>query len=209
MATVVKTWVFAADAEGLADQGAAASLLAQWIASDGNPPGSLEFLYTGGAGAQTLTERARRSSTGQTWETWGVPPGSTVTDVQVTAWDYLVWDATANTSMRTRFRILDSAGTTVHAAGELVDDTNLRANDSGTPHAGPVGTSRAVDAGKQASNTDVRLEVEHGFASSGTPGHDYEVDNIQLTITYTAGGATIDALSPRAPREAHPFFGPF
>ena len=196
MATVVKTWVFAADAEGLADVGDSAPMAVAWVASDGDPAGSLEWLQSSNGSA---SDRARRAGTGQTWETWGVPAGATVTDVQITAWDYLVWGMAAISAMRLRMRILDSGGTTIHAAGELLDDTTTHSADGGTPHAGAAGTSRAVDAGKQASTTDVRLELEFGVTASGTPNVDYEQDNIQLTITYTVGSTVTPFIPHRMP----------
>lgn len=186
MATVVKTWVFAADTEGLVDVGDDASLASNWAAADGNPVGDLEWQSSTSG---TRTERARRAATGQTWETWGVPAGATVTDVQVTAWDYLTWALTNVSAMRLRFRVVGSGGATVHSAGELVDDTTLRTADGGIPHAGAAGSSRAVDGGSQASTTDVRFEVEFGFTGSNPSAVDFEQDNIALTITYTTGAA--------------------
>jgi hypothetical protein len=185
VATVVKTWVFAADSEGLVDVGDSTTLAATWSSADGNPAGSLEWQTFSGS---TTSERSRRSSTGQTWQTWGVPAGATVTSVQVTAWDYLVWSMSGVSAIRLRFRIVDTSGATVHSAGELVDDTTTHSADGGTVHAGAVGTSRAVDAGSQAAATDVRFEIEFNVTASGTPNVDYEQDNIQLTITYTVGG---------------------
>lgn len=187
MPTVDKTWVFLADNEGLVDVGDSATLASNWSAADGNPLGDLEWQASTG-GAQTTTERARRAATGQTWQTWGVPAGSIVTSVQVVSWDYLLWAASSVSAFRNRWRIVNSSGTTVHSAGELVDDAVNHVPDGGTPHAGAAGTSRNVDSSFQASTTDVRFEQEVGFTSGGTPSVDYENDNVLLRITYQAGG---------------------
>lgn len=189
MATVDKTWVFASDNEGLADVGVGAWTINHDTA--GNPGGSLEF------GADTLsgtvTEKARKAATGETWETWGVPAGATVTDVQVISWDYRPWGITSVTSYTFKVRILDSAAASVHAAGDLV--SLALTLSTGSWLAGGAGTSRAVDAAKQASTTDVRLEVEGTVVMSGANSADVGIDNILLRITYTAGSTTL----PRAP----------
>lgn len=180
MATVTKTWTFAADNEGLADVGDSAISLAHDTA--GNPGGSLEFL---GAASGT-TERARRATTGQTWETWGVPAGSTVTDVQVTGWDSRKW---ANTGTPTvKVRVVGSGGGTVHSAGDLVS-LALGAGANVAWVANGAGTSRAVDSGSQPSTTDVRLEIQIDLTAAQS-GFDLGLDNIALLITYTAGGPT-------------------
>lgn len=179
MATVDKTWVFAADNEGLADVGDSAISVAHDTA--GNPGGSLEFL----GAASGLTERARRASTGETWETWGVPSGSTVTSVQVISWDKRHWDGGGQTP-RFRMRVVGSGGTTVHTAGELVDTTFGSGADGAWSSQG-AGTSRAVDAGSQPSTTDVRLEVQVDINPAGVS-FDHGIDNILLRMTYTAGG---------------------
>lgn len=179
MATVDKTWVFVADNEGLADVGDSAISVPHDAA--GNPGGSLEF--TGGATG--VTERARRAATGQTWETWGVPAGSTVTSLQVISWDKRRWDNGAQTPT-VKMRVLGSGGTTVHTAGDLVNAAFGSFADVGWLSQG-AGTSRAVDGGSQASTTDVRLEVQMDI-SSALSSFDHGIDNILLRMTYTAGG---------------------
>lgn len=187
MATVDKTWVFASDNEGLADVGDSAISLAHDTA--GNPGGSVEFL----GGATGTSERARRASTGETWETWGVPASSTVTDVQVISWDKRKW--AGSQAPRVRIRVVGSGAASVHSAGDLADTTFGTGNDGAWAAQG-AGTSRAVDAGSQASTTDVRLEVQLSFAAADS-GHDLGIDNILLRMTYTAGGggATVKQLA--------------
>lgn len=179
MATVDKTWVFLADNEGLTDVGDSAVSVVHDVG--GNPGGSLEF--TGGATG--LTERARRPATGQTWETWGVPASSTVTDVQVISWDSRKWSG-SNPASTIKIRVVGSGAASVHTAGDLVS-TALGSGADVAWVANGAGTSRAVDVGSQPSTTDVRLEVQNDLASAVTA-HDLGVDNILLRITYTAGG---------------------
>lgn len=190
MATVDKTWVFASDNEGLADVGDSAWTINHDTA--GNPGGSLEY------GADTLsgtvTERARRATTGETWETWGVPAGSTVTDVQVISFDSRDWQGgSGTTSFTVKARVVNSSAATVHSAGDLY---NAAVNATNVWSANGAGTSRAVDASYQASTTDVRLEVEVTVVKSASSVTDLGLDNILLRITYTAGGATT---LPRTP----------
>jgi hypothetical protein len=181
--TVDKTWVFAADNEGLVDEGVSAWTINHDAA--GNPGGSIEFGADSLNG--TIQEKARRSSTGETWETWGVPTGQVVTDLQVVSWDYRCWSITNVTSYTFKMRVVDSAGATVHSAGELVDLSLTLA--MGSWQAGGAGTSRAVDAAEQASTTDVRLEIDGTVVLSTTNVADVGLDNILLRMTYAAGAA--------------------
>lgn len=181
MATVDKTWVFLADAEGLADVGDSA-ISVVWD-TGGNPGGSLEFL---GAATGT-TERARRAATGQTWETWGVPAGATVNSVQVISFDSRKWSNA--TTPTVKVRVVDSAAASVHTAGDLVS-LSLGTGADAAWVANGAGTSRAVDAAKQASTTDVRLEVQLDLLAA-TTSLDVGLDNILLRITYTASGGAV------------------
>jgi hypothetical protein len=181
MSTVDKTWVFLADNESLADVGDSAISVVHDVG--GNPGGSLEI--TGGATG--TTERARRAATGETWETWGVSVGATVTSVQVVSIDSRIWNEGSPARTGTlSVRVVNSSATTVHSAGDVYTRSLAGASDGAWVNA--AGTSRAVDASYQASATDVRLEVQLTI-SGVAAGYDLGVDNIQLRITFTAGGA--------------------
>lgn len=175
MATVTKTWSFTSDAEGLADVGDSAITFQK-------DPGDASVHFAGAASG--TTERGRRASTGETWETWGVPAGAVVSAIQITAWQGRVWGNFGGESCTLTLRIVDSSGTTVHSAGELDSAVHSSSVGGWTAH-GP-GTSRAVDGGKQASTTDVRLEIQFD-ASTATPAWDVGVDEITLEITYSGG----------------------
>ena len=187
MATVVKTWSFASDAEGLADAAVSAVAFAfQSGDSASGSGGSVGFTLT--QKGQTLAERALRSATGESWETWGVPAGAIVDSVQITAWSERCAANAKLSSHNIRARLVGSGGASVHSAGELLD-VALGITTDATWQAGAAGSSRAVDAGSQASNTDVRLELEYDVTTSGGGGSastDQRFDEIELTITYTA-----------------------
>ena len=183
MATVDKTWVFASDNEGLADVGDS-SVYNMDHDTSGNPGGALEPNCPSPQ-VGTLSERARKASTGETWETWGVPAGNIVTDVQIISYDFKMYTTTNVTSENTKIRIVDSAAATVHSAGDLIDQNQTL--DTAWNNKGS-GTSRAVNANRQASTTDVRLEVQETIVLSAGATHDANIDNILLRMTYSAGG---------------------
>jgi hypothetical protein len=185
MATVTKTWVFASDNEELADGGNHANITLNHDTA-GNPGGSMDFV-TDDVALTNAIEFARASSTTPTWETWGVPAGAIVTDVQITGYDWRQWGVAARiTSHGYKMRVVDSAGATVHSAGDLVATDPSTNVDHVSWQSVGAGTSRAVDAGKQASTTQVRLEVEYRITrvATGTDLCDVGFDNIELTITY-------------------------
>lgn len=189
-----KTFVFATDAEGLADAGNAASLVFAYVSADGNPSGSIGYTTT--LESVTQTEFARRASTGQTWETWGVPTGATVTSVVVAAWNEKTAGVTKLSSHSLKARIINSSGTTIHSAGDLLNATLSITSDT-TWQSGTAGSSVAVDSSYQASTTDVRLELEYTVTTSGGGGSaavDQRFDNIRIDITYTPApsGTTYD-----------------
>ena len=188
-ATVVKTWNFASTTEGLADAGNSATLSFAAETSTGNPTNSVKFSYnTKNASA---TEYARNASTGETWETWGVPAGATVTSIQFTAWSEYTDPSTLGPTVNNfSARIIDSGGTSVTSgAGDPIPTTAMGTGDTAW-NVQSAGSSRSVDAGKQASTTDVRLELQQDVTTSGPLGILLqEYDTFELTITYTSGAA--------------------
>ena len=187
MPTVTKTFSFLTDAEGLADQAVSGVVFAH-EAGDGNPLGSVKF--TQATKSFTHTERARRNTTGETWETWGVPAGNIVTAVQITSRAEKTASVTKLTSHSISMRVVDSAGVSVHPAGDLVAAVNPGTTVDTLWQTITTGTvQRAVDAAKQASSTDVRLELEYSVttgAGGGGAAVDQRFDQIVLTITHEA-----------------------
>lgn len=183
MATVVKTWSFASDTEGLADAGNS-GLFFEFESADGSPASGCAAFRSATKGA-TLTEFGRKSTTGDSWETWGVPAGATVTSIQITSWRRKMAASTKFSSGNIKARVIGSGGGSVHSVGDLIDWAMANEANWTTD---TVESSRAVDAGSQASTTDVRLELEGTITTSGGGGGanvEERLDEIELTITYT------------------------
>lgn len=188
-ATVVKTWNFASSTEGLADAGNSVTMAFAADTSTGNPTNCIHF--SGLGKNSTQIEYARNASTGETWETWGVPSGATVNSIQVTSWseetDTSILGVVASS---VSIRIIDSGGTSVTSgAGDPIASVAVGTTGDSSWQLPAAGSSRNVDAGKQASTTDVRLEIQqYGRSSGASAFFDQRYDTISLTITYTAGG---------------------
>ena len=188
-ATVVKTWNFASSTEGLADAGNDAILTFAAETSTGSPTNSVNFSES--SKNTTKTEFARNPSTGETWETWGVPSGATVTSIQFTSWQEYTDPSTLGPTVNNfSARIIDSGGTSVTSgAGDPIPTTAMGTGDTAW-NVQSAGSSRSVDAGKQASTTDVRLELQQNVTTSGPLGILLQMyDTFELTITYTGGAA--------------------
>lgn len=193
-ATVVKTWNFLSTTEGLADAGNDAILTFAANTSTGNPTNSVQFSES--SKNTTRTEFARNSSTGETWETWGVPAGATINSIQITAWSETTDSTQLGVVMSSvSFRIIGSGGTSVTSgAGDPIDHISPGTGGDTVWNIMSAGSSRNVDAGSQPSTTDVRLEIEQNVRTSGPLGIMLQsYDTISLTITYTAGGGGTSA----------------
>ncbi len=185
-ATATTTWTFTGNAQGLADAASSTNVAFAHDATDD----AVSFTQT--TKAVTETEFGRKATTGETWETWGIPAGATVTNVQITAWTEKLVTNTKLTSHSLKIRIIGSGGSSVHSAGDILNAT-LDTTADASYQAGAAGTQQAVDTGSQASNTDVRLELEYTVTTSGGSGSaavDERFDTIELTITYTPASDT-------------------
>ncbi len=185
--TGTKTWNFTGNAEGLADPGNHASVAFSFDATD-----NAVLFSTTVKSLTNAVEFGRKSTTGETWETWGVPVGATVTNVQITAWQEKLVANSKLSAHSIKARIINSSGTTIHTAGDILD-VALGTTLDASYQAGVAGTQRAVDASYQASTTDVRLELEYTVTTlggGGTAAVDQRFDVITLTITYTPLVAT-------------------
>ena len=189
MATVVKSWVFLSNAEGLADVGLS-GVNFNWSGAIGSPAvGAVYFSNLGGG--PSGTEKARTGA-GVTWETWGVPAGSTVTSVQVAEIRFYR-NYVVDTSTTFKVRIVNSSDTTVHSAGDLTSLVDHSTLDWSTF---TNGATRNVDASYQASTTAVKLELECILSTANND--DYGMDTLSITITYTEGGGGFAAKMRRA-----------
>lgn len=195
MPTITKSFVYLSDAEGLVDGANHAGIAFAFEGSDGSPAnGCLKFTTVQNSLSQAK-EYARRSSTGQTWETWGVPPGAEVTLVRITGWRQKVTGEAGLDNFTIKARIIDGSGVSVHSAGDLL-------NSDGVPwvlgswETKSAGALRTVDFLSQESTQDVRLEIEWLVTTqiAGTS-VDVRFDSFDLAITYddgsTSGGASV------------------
>lgn len=175
MATVVKSWTFDSDNEGLADAGQSGEVTFAWDGTEGTPAaGSLKCAMGVPYEEQ---ETARKSSTADTWETWGVPAGATVTGVQCSLYTKRL--QTGSQYWTIALRLIAASGAIIATVAQ-------------TPAATPTtwtqvnGTAQAVGATYQTSATPVRLMLDFNW---GTASNDAcWLDAIDLTITYTPGG---------------------
>jgi hypothetical protein len=155
MATVTKTWTFTSDAEGLADEALEGAL------TFAHNAGEASVQFTTSKKNDSQTEGGLNPSTGETWVDWGVPTGSTITDIQITGWQERTDQNTKLDSHDITVDVVDSANSPVSVSPvigpNLLLDTTISAsfNDQGPE------TQRAVTAGNQASSTDVRLRLRY------------------------------------------------
>jgi len=148
----------------------------------------------------TSTEYGRRSVTNdETWQTWGVPDGAVVTNVQIK------WDGGSTPAYKEKtesynqidghsikMRIIDSSGNCVHGTVNDVlidhDGTILgtSADTGGYNNVNQTGTQRAVGASWQDEDTYVRLELEYMGDTKNNSSFALEqrFDEIRLVITY-------------------------
>lgn len=193
MATLVKSFVFAADAEGLADAGNNANLTFAFDGTDGNPTGCVKF--TTSTKSATMEEFGQKSTTTDTWQTWGIPSGATVTNAQISAWQKKLVSNTKLSSNSVKLNVIDASAAIV-TASDLIS-ASLATTTDASWQAQSAGSTIGVNAGSQNSTSAVRLKIDYTCTTSGTAGTanvDARFDQIDLTITYTpAPVSTFDA----------------
>lgn len=195
MATVTKTWSFPTDAMGLVKTTGSASITFAWVSADQ----AIQFStasrnFSGNAAVATPDST-------DTWETWGVPAGSTVTGIRLAGWKSRLAANVGLTSATLQFEVVDSFGTS------LTNPTLYTATLATTPTAttytaGPAGSLQSVTATFQPSNSYVRLQLFYTEATgtAQSPNVKYLFDDIAYEITYTppAGGGGAAAAQPAA-----------
>lgn len=186
MATVSKTFTFDSSLSG-------------WTVSGGDSDTTLQYSSTGGNTGGCLYSRlyGRNKSadphwyyTG-TWESLGVPPGATVTNIQLLGFDWRcsVWNV-GNTSNPTQIRaarLYDSAGTTQIAQLSTSEPTVTAT----TSYATISGTQQTVGSTYQASNTVVQLWGDLYLRNGNNAAAEVVLlmDNYSVEITYTEPAA--------------------
>jgi hypothetical protein len=186
--STTKMFSWTSDDEGMVDLGLSAITAAR-EAADGDPAGCVKFTTTAVlSGAQ---EQFARNVSGQTWETWGVPAGATVTAIQLIGWKYRLASNTGLTSHSIRFQVIGpGADSVTSAVNNSIFDTSLSTTQNGTWQTGTPGSSIAVNSEDQASTTDVRMYIWlHSVTTTGTVNYDFRVDELALQITSSSGTA--------------------
>jgi len=182
--TVIRTWTFTADAEGLTDVGDSAIIPSQWDSG----AAALEFGVTlAGSGG---SERARGPVTaGKDWTVLfpGIPANAIVTNVELLSMNWQRFGSASITAWQMLVRIVDSAGVSVTTpTSVLLDNTQSGTGiDASKVDISASSTGiQSVLAGKQAASTIVALEVNI-IRTGGTTGNDIDADDIQIRVTYT------------------------
>jgi hypothetical protein len=130
-------------------------------------------------------ESARKTATGFTWESLGIPPGSTVNSIDITVVKYLVNNTNLNTH-RLRVRLVDSSGNNITTPSSPFDATLGNTLDSGYVSVGDVNGALSIGPSYQASNTDIRLELQLNLRTdAGSPNYLMWISGCELTIVYT------------------------
>lgn len=187
MATASKTWAFASDAEGLTDQGVGAAVAFAANTGDGNPAGSVAF--TCANKAVTQTERARKSTTGDTFASlFGIGAGDTISAVRITGLSDKVAAVAKLSSHSVTVRLVDDAGSTIA--------TLLSARNPGNTTTAWVAVGAQTSQSISKTGADgCRLEIEYTVTTSGGSGSastDYRIDQIAVEVTYTVAAQTLD-----------------
>jgi hypothetical protein len=114
---VDKTFSFASDAMGMLDLGTTGSVTFAHDATDGDPAGCVKFTTTA---AGSFQEYGARNVTGETWETWGVQAGATVTSIQILSWKYATTSSTGLTSHKINMDVMGSTSARVTTNNETL-----------------------------------------------------------------------------------------
>lgn len=191
MPFVDKTFVFAADAEGLIDDGSSGSITFAWNGADGNPAGCVGFTTTTPSTDSTEIGKVPLGAT--TWETWGVPAGRIPSTVQCLSVDRRLATNVTLVSHDWSLFILDADGL-VNTEANLVDAESLPTTTDGAFVGYGAYTPQAIIADDQISSKQVRLFIQwHAVTGAGSTNVDFRIDNITLRISYL--GASTSPIS--------------
>jgi hypothetical protein len=136
-------------------------------------------------GPTSNNEYAAPASTTETWETWGIPAGKTVTAVQLISWKKKLVSNTGFSSMTYSINIV--LGTNVN---QKVTDSEMMpaVTDPLTQDSSYVdqtaGSQVSVSSSYQASTTAVKLKIMVGFTNSASGG-DLRFDDVAVKIWFT------------------------
>lgn len=182
MATVTKTFSFAADAEGfVANPGANSTL--SWDGSVGNPAGSLKARVTG----RNKNDSNSWAWTG-TWEQLGVPTGSTVSSIRVdSAYTRCTEYATGSSSTIGPYQVKDGGGSLL---ATLWSGRTITGTDASWV-AVAAQADQTVPSAVQDSTSTISIVLADSLstgASNAAAVSTYD-DEVVLVITYSATGS--------------------
>ena len=165
---------------GFVDAGISANVAFLWASAN-------LATFTGSA---TEMEKARTGSL-QTWETWGVPVGAVITQIQLFSMQTsATW--TPNAQIGLAFRLI-SFGNNICGVGQDLYNQN-RTSPYSQITEGPFSTLN-VNGSYKASNTPVQFEIEFAGGGFGSPSVVFgtgvprvaTLNQLQLKITYLGG----------------------
>jgi hypothetical protein len=167
---------FNAGSDGWVPSAGSASTLV-WRANDGSPAsGSLEARIAGNS-----QNAINAWSTDRTWQQLGVPAGSTVTAVQLSAIRQRTSEATGGASGVWSVVLATTGGVSQATLLPAQNETTAEAAWSGD-----LGeAAQPVPAALQASNATVRFMIGAAMASGASGAATLRWDHVVLTITYT------------------------
>ena len=180
MADLVKTFSFAADSESFVFTSTSGDSTGVWLSSDGDPAnGSLSSTIAG----RKKSDTAHWDLTGITWESLGVPAGSTVTGVSVASCNHRcsVWVSGSTASLES-ISLVDGANTIELAGSASYTGTTAWTNVTG---AGATGLSLASD-----NSISIAIATATLTSNTGTTDITLLQDELTFTVTYSAGSTT-------------------
>lgn len=172
------TWTSAVAGENLVDGGGAAGYIV-YSQADNNAKFAIAV-----ASGSSQSEIARETATTTTWENWGVPPGKTVTNVELVNYKKKLVSNTGLSALTYEMEITgNSAGRITNASilSIVTDDLGTDANFVTETGSG----SRTVVAGSQASTSVVRLWIRVTETSASVAGGEIRFDDVAIKITFT------------------------
>jgi hypothetical protein len=156
-----------------------------WLNGDSQSGiGGCVHFTTTGAGSQ----EGRGQTVGNTWESWGVPPGATVLTVQVLQWYSKVAQNTDLQSVTLDgIRLVDANGNRVYIGSDSVDNYVLNTTIDASWQAQGPGIPVSILLNSRPSNTPVQFVLDMTVVTSaGVSNVDVRLDTITLAITYSS-----------------------
>jgi hypothetical protein len=138
---------------------------------------------------QTLTEWAL-SPSGETWQSWGVPPGYHVLSVELTGAVFSVATVARLSSHNVSLAIRDASGNIVHGQ-PLLDTTALPTTATTSTNPGAPYSAQTVDEAYRNSSTSVRFRLIYTCTTTAQNNPNVTVRMTSLNVRITAQDASL------------------